>query len=52
MKLGGGGLIEVLKVAINASVFPEKEFEFNTNVMAGNAFKYCWPHRKQELKLH
>ena len=45
-------LIEVLKVAIHASGFPEKKFEFHTAVMAGNASKYCWPHRKQELKLH
>ena len=29
-----------------------KNFEFHTVVMAGNASKCCWPHRKQEMKLH
>ena len=35
MKWRGGGLIEVLKLAIHASVFPEKNFKFHSAVMAG-----------------
>ena len=37
----GGGLIKELQVARYAEVFPEKIFEFQTAVMAGNASKYC-----------
>ena len=50
---GGGGLMEVLKLAIRVDrCFLKKNFVFHTAVMAGIAFKNCWPHREQELKLH
>ena len=49
MKGGGGGFIEVLKVAIHASVFTEKKIQISCRC---NGWSYCWPHRKQELKLH
>ena len=41
-----GGLMEVLKAALHASVFTEKNFAFHTAAMAGNASKFCWPHTK------